>query len=118
MIQPIRAKPRQTSTNESGPACLTAGERPQQWPEVRGLAEDRPVDWDWGSLSAVEDQVSPPLLPHVLPHTGHHPPPPVILAHHHSPLDILEQTILFRPQTVSPTLLRSLEWKLTKTLQI
>ena len=56
---------------ESVAACLTAGERPQQWPEERGLTEDGPMDWYWGSLTAVEDQVSPPLLPHVLPYTRH-----------------------------------------------
>ena len=64
-------------------AALTAGERGQQGPEVRGLTEDHPVGLDWDSLTAVEDQVGPPLLSHllsqVLQHTGHHPPP-VILA--------------------------------------
>ena len=56
-----------------GTAALAAGERPHQGPELRGeLAEDQPVEGNWGSLTAVEDQVSPPLLSHVPPHTGHH----------------------------------------------
>ena len=54
-----------------GTAALTAGERGQQGPEVRGLTEDHPVHRDWDSLSAVEDQVSPPLLSHVPANTGH-----------------------------------------------
>ena len=52
-------------------AALTAGERGQQGAEVRGLTEDHPVHRDWDPLSAVEDQVSPPLLSHVPANTGH-----------------------------------------------
>ena len=61
-------------------AALAAGQRGQQGPEVRRPAQDRPVDGDGDSLTAVEDQVGPPLLPHVPPHAGHHSPPPLLLA--------------------------------------
>ena len=64
-------------------AALTAGERGQQGAEVRGLTEDHPVHRDWDSLSAVEDQVSPPLLSHVPANTGHHSPPVILASHHH-----------------------------------
>ena len=61
-------------------AALAAGERGQQAPEVRRLTQDRPVDFDGDSLTAVEDQVSPPLHLHVLAHPCHHPRLPVHLA--------------------------------------
>ena len=51
-------------------AALAAGERGQEGSEVGGPAEDHPVDWKGDPLTAVEDQVSPALLSHGLPHTG------------------------------------------------
>ena len=51
-------------------AALAAGQRGQQGPQVRGLAEDGPVDGDGDALAAVEGEVGPPLLCHVLAHTG------------------------------------------------
>ena len=43
------------------------------------------MDGDRDSLTAVEDQVGPPLRPHVLANTGDQPPLPVLLAsaYHH-----------------------------------
>ena len=61
-------------------AALAAGERGEQGPKVRRLAQDRPVDGDGDSLTAVEDHVGPPLLSHVPPHAGHHQRHPVLLA--------------------------------------
>ena len=53
-----------------GTAALAAGERGQEGSKVGGPAEDHPVDWKGNPLTAVEDQVSPALLSHGLPHTG------------------------------------------------
>ena len=51
-------------------AALAAGQRGQQGPQVRGLAEDGPVDGDGDSLAAVEVQVGPSLLRQVPAQTG------------------------------------------------
>ena len=81
-------------------AALAAGEGGQQGPEVGRLAEDGLVGGHWDSLTAVEDQVAPPLLPHVAVQAGQHQVQPVLLTsprHHgiHSSQTVQSQFYLY-----------------------